>query len=52
MCSSDLLRWPIKLAIPVGFALLLLQGVAEVIKRAAFLAGQGPLVEECPEELA
>ena len=36
--SSDpggLLRWPIKICIPVGFALLALQGVAEIIKKTA-----------------
>ncbi len=48
--AGGLLRWPIKLAIPVGFALLFLQGVSEVVKRAAFLAGRGPLVEERAEE--
>jgi TRAP-type mannitol/chloroaromatic compound transport system permease small subunit len=40
--SSDaggLLRWPVKLLIPVGFLLLALQGVSEIIKRAAFLLG-------------
>ena len=50
--AGGLLRWPIKLAIPLGFALLLLQGVAEVIKRAAFLTGHAPLVQEHAEELA
>ncbi len=50
--AGGLLRWPIKLAIPIGFALLLLQGLAEVIKRAAFLTGHGPMVEEHPEEVA
>lgn len=42
MSSNDggLIRWPIKLAIPLGFALLSLQGVSEVIKRIAFLAGR------------
>lgn len=40
--SSDaggLLRWPVKLLIPVGFLLLALQGVSETIKRIAFLTG-------------
>lgn len=37
--DGGLIRWPIKLAIPLGFALLSLQGVSEVIKRVAFLAG-------------
>jgi TRAP-type mannitol/chloroaromatic compound transport system permease small subunit len=43
--SSDaggLLRWPVKLLIPVGFLLLVLQGISEIIKRAAFLAGLIP----------
>ena len=40
--SSDaggLLRWPIKLMIPLGFGLLALQGVAEIIKRTAIALG-------------
>lgn len=40
--SSDaggLIRWPVKLMIPLGFSLLLLQAVSELIKRVAFLAG-------------
>jgi len=40
--SSDaggLLRWPVKLLIPLGFLLLSLQGVAEIIKRVGFLSG-------------
>ena len=49
--SGGLLRWPIKLAIPVGFALLFLQGVAESIKRAAYLMGRFTLGEERPEEM-
>jgi TRAP-type mannitol/chloroaromatic compound transport system permease small subunit len=28
--------------IPLGFALLMLQGVSELIKRLAFLTGNGP----------
>ncbi|GAA5334025.1 MULTISPECIES: TRAP transporter small permease subunit [Thermus] len=32
-------RWPIKLAVLLGFALLLLQGISELIKRIAFLTG-------------
>jgi TRAP-type mannitol/chloroaromatic compound transport system permease small subunit len=35
--ANGLLRWPVKLMIPVGFCLLALQGVSEIIKRAAFL---------------
>ena len=50
--SSDaggLLRWPVKLLIPVGFALLVLQGVSEIIKRIGFLRGLLP-VEEKPSD--
>src|SRR4051812_9065007 len=40
--SSDpggLIRWPVRLLIPVAFALLALQGVSEIIKRIGFLKG-------------
>ena len=40
--SSDpggLLRWPIKIVLPVGFVLVALQGLSELIKRVAFLNG-------------
>lgn len=51
--SSDaggLVRWPALLLVPVGFALLWLQGLSEVIKRLAFLAGAGPdPLEKAPE---
>lgn len=40
--AGGLLRWPVKLLIPIGFALLVLQGIAEIIKRAAFLRGMLP----------
>ncbi len=50
--AGGLPRWPIKFAIPLGFTLLALQGVSEVIKRAAFLTGDAPLVQERPEEVA
>ena len=35
--AGGLVRWPIKLVLPVGFALVALQGVSELIKRVAFL---------------
>jgi TRAP-type mannitol/chloroaromatic compound transport system permease small subunit len=41
--AGGLLRWPVKLLVPLGFLLLTLQGVSEVIKRAAALAGRGDL---------
>ena len=40
--TGGLIRWPVWLALPVGFGLLLLQGWSELIKRIAFLRGQGP----------
>lgn len=39
---GGLIRWPVWLAIPVGFTLLMLQGWSELIKRVAFLTGHGP----------
>jgi len=35
--AGGLLRWPVKLLLPVGFALLTLQGISEIIKRIAAL---------------
>jgi TRAP-type mannitol/chloroaromatic compound transport system permease small subunit len=40
--AGGLIRWPVLLLIPLGFALLMLQGLSELIKRAAFLMGVGP----------
>jgi TRAP-type mannitol/chloroaromatic compound transport system permease small subunit len=37
--AGGLIRWPVFALVPVGFALLLLQGVSEFIKRIAFLMG-------------
>jgi TRAP-type mannitol/chloroaromatic compound transport system permease small subunit len=37
--AGGLIRWPVKLLLPLGFALLALQGVSELIKRVAFLQG-------------
>jgi len=48
--SGGLLRWPVKLMLPLGFALLLLQGVAEVIKRVGLLTGHLELPRESPVE--
>jgi TRAP-type mannitol/chloroaromatic compound transport system permease small subunit len=38
--AGGLVRWPIKFVIPSGFVMLALQGVSEVIKRAAALKGE------------
>jgi len=35
--AGGLIRWPVKILLPVGFAFLLLQGVSELIKRLAFI---------------
>ena len=40
--AGGLLRWPARLLVPIGFFLLSLQGVSEVIKRIAFLRGVIP----------
>ena len=40
--AGGLVRWPVWLALPLGFGLLLLQGWSELIKRIAFLRGVGP----------
>lgn len=37
--AGGLIRWPVKLVLPVGFALLVLQGISEIIKRIAALTG-------------
>lgn len=39
---GGLLRWPVKILIPIGFALLILQGLSELIKRVAYLRGLIP----------
>ena len=37
--AGGLIRWPVYLLVPVGFALLMMQGVSELIKRIAYLRG-------------
>jgi TRAP-type mannitol/chloroaromatic compound transport system permease small subunit len=37
--AGGLIRWPVYLMMPVGFFLLMLQGLSELIKRIAFLKG-------------
>lgn len=38
--AGGLIRWPVKILLPIGFTLLALQGISELIKRIAFLAGR------------
>ena len=40
--AGGLIRWPVILLIPVGFSLLLLQALSELIKRIGFLTGAIP----------
>ena len=40
--AGGLLRWPVKIFLPIGFALLSLQGISELIKRVAMLTGHMP----------
>ncbi len=53
--AGGLIVWPARLLVPVGFFLLVLQGISELIKRVAFLRGlipdptdkhEGPSLEE------
>ena len=53
--AGGLIRWPVYLMMPLGFGLLLLQGLSELVKRIAFLKGLIPdptqkLVAKTPEE--
>ena len=38
--AGGLIRWPATMALPVGFAVVWLQGLAELIKRVAYLRGE------------
>lgn len=59
--ANGLILWPARLLLPVGFALLVLQGISELIKRVAFLRGlikdpaeqheSGSAVEELAEQI-
>jgi TRAP-type mannitol/chloroaromatic compound transport system permease small subunit len=53
--AGGLIRWPAKLLIPVGFSMLIIQAISELIKRFAFLQGlisdpTSKLQEKTPEE--
>ena len=56
--AGGLIRWPVFALVPLGFGLLGLQGVSEVIKRVAFLKGliddpsQKKQIKSAEEELA
>lgn len=40
--AGGLIRWPVYSLVPLGFGLLMLQGMSELIKRLAFITGHGP----------
>ena len=40
--AGGLIRWPVRLLVPLGFFLLSLQGISEFIKRVAYLRGLIP----------
>jgi TRAP-type mannitol/chloroaromatic compound transport system permease small subunit len=40
--AGGLILWPARILVPIGFTLLALQGLSELVKRIAFLAGKGP----------
>jgi len=40
--AGGLIRWPVYAFMPLGFALLLLQALSELLKRVLFLLGRGP----------
>ena len=56
--AGGLTLWPARLMVPIGFLLLVLQGVSELIKRIAFLRGliadpsERPPEKTAEEELA
>ncbi|HKW81273.1 MAG TPA: TRAP transporter small permease subunit [Casimicrobiaceae bacterium] len=48
--AGGLTIWPARLLVPIGFLLLAVQGVSELIKRVAFLMGRIPDPLEKPHE--
>ena len=38
--AGGLIRWPAMLLLPVGFGMMFLQGISEIIKRVGYLAGE------------
>jgi TRAP-type mannitol/chloroaromatic compound transport system permease small subunit len=46
---GGLIRWPLYILVPVGFILLGLQSLSELLKRIAFLTGAGPDPHAQPE---
>ena len=40
--AGGLIVWPARLLVPIGFFLLIVQGISELIKRIGFLMGRAP----------
>jgi TRAP-type mannitol/chloroaromatic compound transport system permease small subunit len=40
--AGGLALWPVRLLVPIGFFLLVIQGISELIKRVGFLQGRCP----------
>ncbi len=38
--AGGLIRWPVKILLPIGFVMLAAQGISEIIKRIGYLAGK------------
>jgi TRAP-type mannitol/chloroaromatic compound transport system permease small subunit len=49
--AGGLIRWPVKLLMPLGFGLLALQGISEIIKRIAALTGHRALIAKYEKPL-
>lgn len=49
--AGGLILWPARLMVPVGFFLLVMQGVSELIKRVGFLQGLCPDPTDKPHTL-
>lgn len=47
--AGGLLRWPVKILMPIGFALVSLQGLSELVKRIAALRGVDPTTAQLAE---
>ena len=40
--TGGLIRWPVKLLIPIGFSLMIMAGISHLIKCIAFFKGMAP----------
>jgi TRAP-type mannitol/chloroaromatic compound transport system permease small subunit len=47
---GGLIRWPLYILVPLGFSLLAIQSLSELVKRVAYLTGHGPDPHAKPEK--